>query len=197
MYVLLDVYLSVSGHILFVSAFITVHFCTYPSQYLHTSQFVSARIPVCICTFPNSYLHISYSISECIPVCTYLHVSPTIPFVSECIPVRISLCPVCVCICNLMYILPNICPAGQPNYHTHTHTHTHTQPQRFSYAWRKRRCLVSAASATASVGVTARSCLLLHRFPEKCCVRAKSKECICLHYRLIGRENRCQWPWFT
>ena len=148
MYVLRYTCLSVSRHVLFVSASIPVSICTgtYPSPYLHVFLFD-------ICTYPSQY-------------------TARIPFVSELIPVRICLCPVCVCICNLMPIRPNIGPAGQPNYHTHTHTHTQllTHPRSlcrlFLTPVRKRRCVASAASATASAGVTARSCLPLHRFPS-------------------------------
>ena len=134
MYVLkvwvLDVYLSVSGHILFVSARIPVHICTYPSPYLHVSQFVSARIPVRICTYPGSYLRVSYSVSECIPVliCTY---------------------PVCIWTYPGLYLLvPCLCLHLQFNAHlakhrprrpgqasqisTHTHTHTHKQTNNHS-----------------------------------------------------------------
>ena len=97
MYVLRYTCLSVSRHVLFVSASIPVSICTgtYPSPYLHVFLFD-------ICTYPSQY-------------------TARIPFVSELIPVRICLCPVCVCICNLMHIRPNIGPSGQPNYHTHTH----------------------------------------------------------------------------
>ena len=53
------VYLSVSGHILFVSARIPVRICTYPSPFLPVSQFVSVRIPFRICTYPSPYLNVN------------------------------------------------------------------------------------------------------------------------------------------
>ena len=36
----------------------TVRICTYPSPYLHISQFVSARIPVRICRYLSAYVNV-------------------------------------------------------------------------------------------------------------------------------------------
>ena len=138
----------------------------YPVSYLQVSQSVSARIPFRVCTYPSPYLNV------------YPYGSARIPFVSERFPVHTCSCPVCVCIYNLRHIRPNIGPAGQPNCHTHTHTqpltHQRSLCRVFLTAARKRRYLASAASATASVWMTARSCMPLRRFPEQCCVLAKS-----------------------
>ena len=135
MYILLNVYLSVSGYILFVSARIPVHICKHHSQYMHVFLSVSARRQ---CTYPCLYLHVSLFVSASIPVhiCMYptqylnvyirteLHVSRLYLNV---LPVHICLCPVCVCIFSLMHILQIIDPAGQPNYNTHRHIHNHSR----------------------------------------------------------------------
>ena len=173
----LDIYCLYLQVSLFISASITVSICMYSCQYLHNdsarSLFVSACFPVCICKYPCSYLHVSYPVSECV----YPHGAACIPFVSE----RIT--------CSYLFV-PCLCLHFQFNAHSANHrpsrpaklqhTQTHTQPLTHPHSLcsvfltpvHKCRCLVSAASATASVGVTARSCLLLHRF-EKCCVLAK------------------------
>ena len=175
----LDIYCLYLHVSLFISASITVSICMYSCQYLHNdsarSLFVSACFPVCICKYPCSYLHVSYPVSECV----YPHGAACIPFVSE----RIT--------CSYLFV-PCLCLHFQFNAHSANHrpsrpaklqhTQTHTQPLTHPHSLcsvfltpvHKCRCLVSAASATASVGVTARSCLLLHRF-EKCCVLAKSE----------------------
>ena len=154
----------------------TVCICKYPCSYLqasqsvyacipvsictttvHVSLFVSACFPVCICKYPCSYLHVSYPVSECV----YPHGAACIPFVSE----RIT--------CSYLFV-PCLCLHFQFNAHSANHrpsrpaklqhTQTHTQPLTHPHSLcsvfltpvHKCRCLVIAASATASVGVTTR-----------------------------------------
>ena len=173
----LDIYCLYLQVSLFISASITVSICMYSCQYLHDD---SARIPVCICMFPCLYLQVSLFISACI-----------LPSIWMCISARSCMYPVCIWTYTCSYLfVPCFCLHFQFNAHSANHrpsrpaklqhTQTHTQPLTHPHSLcsvfltpvHKCRCLVSAASATASVGVTARSCLLLHRF-EKCCVLAK------------------------
>ena len=110
MYVLRYVFLSVSGHILFVSACIPVRICTYRSPYLHVSQFVSARIPVLICTY----------LSPCLTV--YQYGSVRISCVSR--PGFVS--------ARAMFVSASAiqCTFGQTSapQASQITTHTHTQP---------------------------------------------------------------------
>ena len=179
MYILLNVYLSISGYTLFVSARIPVHICTYHSQY--------ACIPVSICMYPCLYLHVFLFVSASIPVhvciypTQYLNVYIRMELHVSRLYLNVYLfISVCACLCLHFQFNAHSAnhqpsrPAKLQYRQTHTQplTHPHSLCCVFLTPVHKCRCPVSAASATASVGVTARSCLLLHRF-EKCCVLAK------------------------
>ena len=191
----LDIYCLYLHVSLFISASITVSICMYSCQYLHNdsarSLFVSACFPVCICKYPCSYLHVSYPVSECV----YPHGAACIPFVSERIPVHICLCPVFVCIFSLMHILQIIDPAGQPNYNTHRHIHNHSRTHIHCAVFFLRLCI-----SVGALSVQRLQQPVLEWLQDRACCFTdlksvvylqRAKPAICLHHRLIGRENHC------
>ena len=164
---------------------------------------LSARIQVCICRYPSPYLQVSTFVSKCIhlSICTFtvdLHVST---FVSECIPVSICLCPVCICICNLIHIQPNISPsASQANQIiTQTRARARTHPRSLCCLF-LRLHLRTAALPVQHWQLQVLEWLLdcacsFCRFPKKCCVCSKSwsTSCLLVYSSLKGGENCCQW----
>ena len=182
MYVLLYVYFSLSGHILFVSARIPVRICTYPSPFLHVSRFVSARIlvriwstPVRIFTYPVRFW--TYPGSHVLVPCLCLHLQ----FSGE-------------------FGQASAQQASQSTTHTHNHSRTHVHCAAFFL-----RLRVSAGALPAQ----RRQLPALERLLDRaCCFKfsdslrsvaclRRAETVLCLHRRLIGREkteNRCQWP---
>ena len=191
----LDIYCLYLQVSLFISASITVSICMYSCQYLHDD---SARIPVCICMFPCLYLQVSLFISACILPSIWMCISARSCMYPVCIwtyTCSYLFVPVCVCIFSLMHILQIIDPAGQPNYNTHRHIHNHSRTHIHCAVFFLRLCISVGALSLQRL----QQPVLEWLQDSACCFTdsksvvylQRAKPAICLHHRLIGRENHC------
>ena len=124
---------------------------------------------------------------------------PTDLHVSRAYPRSYLLVPWLCLHLQLMHIRPNIGPAGQPNYSPHTYITTRARWRtHVLYAAFFLRLRVNAGALPAPrrqppvlEWLQDRACRFADS-PRRIACLLREKTTICLHRRLIGRENRCQ-----